>query len=141
MFVNIIKFIHILCVLGLLGSVFYNLVLACSKKIAGEHSTVLQLNRFNKIILWFSLFALFTGTLLVHPKLFTFHTPWIQAAYLLLILFCTGIYLIKKGLTQHRQSTRITHFVLPASYLILITILVFIIHDAVAKSTFIFNFL
>jgi uncharacterized membrane protein YozB (DUF420 family) len=88
-------------------------------------SPVKQLPR---IILWLSLFALITGTLLVHPKNFTFHTPWIKAAYLLLIAFSLGILMLKKYI--------INPYLLRFSYFILLIILIFITHDAVTKTTF-----
>jgi uncharacterized membrane protein SirB2 len=81
-------------------------------------------------MLYFSLFAILTGTLLVYPKHFTFHTPWIQAAYLLVTIFSLGILTLQK-------KNKIPRLIKLFSYLILIVILIGVIHDAVTKSTFI----
>lgn len=120
MLIHIIKFIHILFALGLLS-----LTLCCVVS-----SDTLKLGRFNKTLLYMSPFLILTGTLLVYPKGFTFHTPWILAAYLFIIIFCAGIgfLLINKNMTR---------WVRCIIYLILLTILIFITHDAVTKNTFI----
>lgn len=126
MFIYIIKFIHLLIALGLLGSTLYCVYLISS-------NTLTKITRLNKIILFMSPFALLTGTLLIYPSNYTFHTHWIQAAYIFFILFCIGMICLiffKEKLTSPWQW-RIT-------YLLLIIILLFITHDAVTKTTFIF---
>lgn len=122
--INIIKFVHILLALGLLGVTSYCLTLTSSK-----HRTHLLF--FNKYLLIISFFALLTGSLLVYPKHFTFHTPWIQAAYLLLITY--GITL---GLSIICSKKIAQAWIWRCLYLTLIAILVIIIHDAVTKHTF-----
>lgn len=121
MLVDILKFIHLLITLSLLGLTFH---CATAKE-------TLPLRRINLTLLFLGVFAILTGTLLVHPKHFTFHTPWIQAAYILVLSFCISIaamlYLNKKALTQKN--------LLRAVYLVLLAVLVLVIHDAVTKTT------
>jgi len=69
-----------------------------------------------------------TGALLVHPQHFSFHTPWIQAAFLLSSLFMAGIILLMLFLPKKRGG-------LTAAYLFLLSLIVLITHDAVNKMT------
>lgn len=128
MLINFLKFIHVLLILSLLGSAIYCLILVSVKK--SDHIT-----RLNKIILALGFFAALTGTLLVIPKHFTFHTPWIEAAYILIGIFCFGIlflaFLKMKGILNHRWLWLLL-------YGVLVIILIGIIHDAVTKTTFLF---
>jgi hypothetical protein len=138
-----IKFIHLLLTLGLLSSAIYCLIVIGSRQFATRVSSRQNLFRLNKIILILGLFAMLTGTLLVIPKHFTFHTPWIQAAYVLLMIFGLGIaslaLLKKKRLFQKdRVISRKERLGWQVAYLILIIILIGIIHDAVTKTTFLF---
>lgn len=84
-------------------------------------------------MLFISLVALITGTLLVVPKHFTFHTPWIQAAYLLITLFGLSIFLLIK------YGSRLKPILQKLIYMTLILALVCVIHDAVTKTTFLFS--
>jgi hypothetical protein len=117
MLVNIIKFFHILCVLSLLGGTFL-----CAFS-----------NRFKKALIIISFFAILTGTFLVYPKHFTFHTPWIKAAYVLSFLFIMGMIFIS-WLDKKNKSKKLIYFFSIFSMIILF----FIIHDAVNKNTFLF---
>lgn len=122
--IHIIKFAHILFALSLLGLTAYCLSLANTK-----HQT--RLIFFNKNLLIISFFALLTGSLLVYPKHFTFHTPWIQAAYLLIIIYgiMVGLFIaFSKKITQT--------WIWRCFYITLIVVLILIIHDAVTKHTF-----
>ena len=122
MLIHLIKFIHVLFALGLLGTTIYCLTFFITT--SPRHALV----SLNKFLLLLSLFAMLTGTLLVHPKNFTFQTPWIQAAYFLLFVYAVGIslFLILK---------KINRWVGLFFYLILFTILILITHDAVTKTT------
>jgi hypothetical protein len=122
--IYIIKFVHVLFALSLLGLTVYCLSLTNAK-----YQT--RLLFFNKNLLMISFFALITGSLLVYPKHFTFHTPWIQAAYLLIIIY--GI-MIGLFIAFSKKITRV--WIWRCLYLSLIAILVIIIHDAVTKHTF-----
>src|SRR5205823_14041533 len=89
MFISIIKLIHLLFALGLLGLSFFCVVLISTKKTKIiSQSRINTFTSINKIMLGVALFAALTGTLLVYPKDYTFHTHWIVAAYLLVVLFC-----------------------------------------------------
>ena len=118
MAVYFIKFFHLLFAMGLLGTVAF---LFYSKNIRPWY----------KILFCFSFFALLTGTLLVYPAHFTFHTPWIKAAYLLLSMFIAGLV----GLFLYPiKNKKLTKFI----FLILFLLLLLITHDAVRKESFIF---
>ncbi len=123
--VNIVKFAHILTALALLGLTSYCLFVA-----SGRHRVSLLF--FNKSLLIISFFALLTGSLLVYPKHFNFHTPWIQAAYVLLIMYGLALRFSIKFF-HHMTKTWLWR----SFYVILIFILILIIHDAVTKQPFI----
>lgn len=119
MLIYLIKFIHVLFALGLLS-----LTLCCIVSF-----DTLKLARFNKTLLIMSPFLVLSGTLLVQPKGYSFHTPWIMAAYLFIITFCAGTIL----LLLYRN---LSHWFRCTLYLILLAILIVITHDAVTKTTF-----
>ncbi|MHB1947493.1 MAG: hypothetical protein ACYCQI_05205 [Gammaproteobacteria bacterium] len=127
MLIHVLKFIHLLATLGLLGLAIACLSLVSSKKFD-------LITRLNKIMLALVLFAMLTGTFLVIPKHFTFHTPWIQAAYFFCVIFFLGVLILI--LTQKHCKQRWAWYL---SYLLLIGILIGIVHDAVTKSTFLIS--
>lgn len=130
MLIHLLKFIHLICTLTLLGSTLYCVPLLWRRRYSERLSNTFK--RVLHIIFGSALLAAITGTFLVHPKHFTFHTPWIQAAYILLISFGIGI-----GLLSFFKKKQIYALWLWASvYFILVTLLVAVIHDAVTKSTF-----
>ena len=108
MIIHFLKFFHLLFALGLLSGVIY----CCA------------VNKINKILLVLCFFAALTGTFLVYPKHFTFHTPWIQAAYLLTLIVGIGIFFLMTTKNKWRFF-----------YFLLIMLLIFITHDAVMKTT------
>lgn len=133
MLIYFIKFIHILCVLGLLGTAIYNALLLSPKKIVMNNSAGYPAYFLNKSMLILALLSMLTGTLLVYPKHFTFHTHWVQAAYLLLLFFGFGV--VGLNWLHKKQKSVWTKSLV---CLILIALLFFIIHDAVTKNTFLF---
>ena len=126
LFIAFVKCIHLLLTLGLLGSTIVCLILAGSNKIPADFIT-----RLNRTMLWLAAFAVLTGTLLIYPKHFTFHTPWIQAAYLLVFVFGTAVSLL---VYWRNQLTSRWGWIV--SYVILSGTLIAIVHDAVTKTTF-----
>lgn len=137
MLVNLLKFIHLLCVLGLLGSVMYCLTSVGSKKLVGtSHYFFSHAKQLHNVILRLSALVMLTGTLLVHPKYFTFHTPWIEAAYIFLLIFCLGIIFVKKQVNSSKKFTSSRRWIIQGCYCLLFIILLFIVHDAVTKTTF-----
>lgn len=123
MLIYFIKFIHLLCTLGLLGIVGYCLVSRIKQSVFPR--------TLNKLMLLLAAGAAFTGTLLIYPKHFTIHTPWIKAAYVFVFAFVLGlVFLIK---TQNHVKLARFH---PIIYVALLVILVCITHDAVTKTTF-----
>lgn len=123
--VYLLKFIHVLLAISLLGTTVYCIVAVGCKQASYHH--------LNKTLLLLSLFALLTGSLLVIPKHYSFTTPWVQAAYIFILsfgLWVTTLLLLKK-------KKWLNHPVWGSlSYLFLILLLLVIIHDAVNKSTF-----
>lgn len=125
MIIYLLKFIHVIAALSILGLSIICFILIDKKNL---------ITFANKIILSFTVFAILTGTFLIYPKNFTFHTPWIQAAYLLTtIIACVMLWFIYfKNHLKDRWLGRIVYFVL-------ILILIFVVHDAVTKTTFIYH--
>jgi hypothetical protein len=133
MLVNIIKLIHLLFALSLLGLTTYlSLLVATTNFSLGNAVLYQKILRLNKHLLIFAFCAMLTGTLLVYPKNFSFHTPWIQAAYLFVTIFSVGIlgliWAKKTFVLQHRGMWF-------CSYLALLMILLIVVHDAVTKTT------
>ena len=128
---DVLKFIHLLLTLSLLGSTFLCLFLVSFKKNTFIFSE--QNKNLNRIILWLLVFAVLTGTLLIYPKHFTFHTPWIQAAYVLVFL-CGALVSLLMSLNKKRKWP----WLWSISYLLLALMLIGIVHDAVTKTTFLF---
>lgn len=128
--IDVLKFIHLLLTLSLLGSTLFCLILV------GFHFNFEQnalIKRLNRIILWLLTFAILTGTLLIYPKHFTFHTPWIKAAYVLVFLFGGLLSLLVVTRKKHQWQ-----WLSGICYFVLIILLIGIIHDAVTKTTFLF---
>ena len=126
LFVSVIKFIHLLFVVSLTGATFYHVALVGWKRQD-------PIPAINLSLFLLSLGALTTGTLLVLPKHFTFHTPWIEAAYLLVLAYCLGL----AGLILFRNNALVKKYrVMGLLYFTLIIVLVLVIHDAVTKTTF-----
>ena len=123
--VYLLKFIHIILALGLVGTAIYCVVAVGLKK---SHTLLKQ------VLLLLAFLALLTGSLLVLPKHYSFTTPWIQAAYALVMVFAllvTSLLVWNKKRGIHHRGWWIM------GYVFLIVLLVMIIHDAVTKSTFI----
>jgi hypothetical protein len=140
--ISFIKFFHILCILGLLGSVIYCLALVGSRKFPLSQPDTI--NRLHQVILLLALLALFTGTLLVLPKHFSFHTPWIKAAYVFtviisLIVTCFMLFSKKWRVANIGEKiSRRQQWLWRLAYFLLLIILLGVVRDAVMKSTFLF---
>lgn len=80
------------------------------------------------------LFAGLTGTLLVPLRHYTFHTPWIQAAFVLLSVFLLLVILFVPRKNQSQKIPSRSRWL--GLGVVLGMILVVIIHDAVTKTTF-----
>lgn len=116
-FINFLKFFHVLFALSLLGFTTYSFLFT--------HKMTQQ--KTNPFLFLIGIFALLTGTFLVHPKHFTFHTPWILTAYFLLFLFFLGIFVLNYCKNNYWRKL---------ISIVLIILLVLIVHDAVTKLTF-----
>lgn len=124
--IYLIKFIHIISALSLLGITMYCLVFIIKTK-------TIPLPLIHKRLLYISLLAMLTGTLLIYPKHFSFATPWIQAAYILVICYASFVALFNR----YRDTFLFKYQgIISISYVLLIVLLIIVIHDAVTKSTF-----
>ena len=133
MIVHFLKFIHILLTLTLLGTAGFCLILIGTRKLTGVPGSRSDLLfRLNKAMLHTALLAMLTGTLLVYPKHFTFHTPWIQAAYLLVGFFCFVMVLLL--IFKQKRNLKF----LGVLYAVMFVLLVGVVHDAVTKTSFLF---
>ena len=127
MYVDIVKFVHLLFALGILGIVLYRFAAVFAKKPLD----IKYVTRINIFLLILGCLAALTGTLLVYPKHFTFHTSWIQAAYLLMSGFFAAVAALI--LLRHKKFFRLLCGVV---YFLLLVVLVLVVHDAVTKMTF-----
>lgn len=83
-------------------------------------------------MMWLATFTIVTGTLLIYPKHFTFHTQWIQTAYVLVLLFTLVLGMLIMLAKRNEKQSRWLWFI---AYLMMAVILVNLIHDAVTKTT------
>jgi hypothetical protein len=137
MIISFIKLTHMLFVLLLLGSTLYCGYLACSRKyaLATQHYHK-KTSRIHDLMIVSVVMALITGSLLVIPKNFTFHTPWIQAAYFFSALFAMGMLVLNRLKKKFPAAQR---GIWLAFYIGLAVTLICLIQGAVTKSAFIFN--
>lgn len=125
MLIYLLKFLHVVIAISLLASAFFCLATSGSKNYLR--------NRLHKNMLWLALLAAMTGSLLVHPQKFTFHTHWILAAYLLVFIFSIGIlFLIFLNKKQFWGKKKLESLV----YFGLIILLILVVQDAVTKTTY-----
>lgn len=133
---GLIKAIHLIIVMLLMGGMA-SMMAFNLKAPQGWHKVRYSVLR---ALLWLLLLTAITGTLLVHPRHFTFHTHWIIAAYILVIL-CGGLlqypYHQQRKLTQGALVCSASSIWLERIVLFISTLgLVMVIHDAVIKQTF-----
>ncbi len=134
MVISLIKFIHLLFAVGLLGLTFFCVVLISVKRTQQiSPARIHTFTTINKVMLGVAFLAALTGTLLVYPKHFTFHTPWIVAAYLLVGVFCLLVSVLL--IIKNKQRD---HWLWWWIYTMLPILLIAVVHDAVTKSTFLF---
>jgi hypothetical protein len=131
--VALIKCLHLLLTLSLIAAILYCVMLVTAKKFALNNAGHQQkIYHTNRTILGLAALAVLTGTLLVYPRHFTFHTLWIQTAYVLVGLFISiVVWLIWVAKKQYVLAPR-TWLMM---YLLLALILVIAIHDAVTKTS------
>lgn len=127
MTIDLLKFLHLLFALGLLIALLY-CVFFLSRK---DYLTT----RLHRPMVYLSVLAVLTGTLLVYPKQFTFHTPWIQAAYFFALLLWVGLAFISYFKRKNDVSVRVLRLI----YASLLVILIIVTHDAVTKTTFLIS--
>lgn len=118
MLIHVIKFIHLLTIMGLIGITAFALT---------QQRSFLLLKKPISIL---AIISIVTGSLLIHPNHFSLQTPWIKAAYVLFGLFCT---LMTALILLHEKLSKGWRSIL---YCLLILCLLLLIHDAVTKTTF-----
>jgi hypothetical protein len=138
MLIELLKFIHVSFALILIAAIIYSIVLTCSKKFTRAPTRHQQtLLRIRRLMLMIVLMAVVTGSLLIYPKNFSLHTPWIIAAYLSALLFSTGLAAMtwmKKKFSNSRRWAWLT------LYIFLSFALLTLVHGAVTKQAFYFLF-
>lgn len=125
MLINFLKFIHVLFALGIISLTAVGL-------FSKESVLIFRLNLF---LFFLGLMSLITGSVLVYPKNFTFHTPWIEAAFLLVSLFSAIILAL---IVFKRKISHFPEWTLKLTYFSLLGILLLVVHDAVSKSSYLF---
>ncbi|OGT67614.1 MAG: hypothetical protein A3J38_10245 [Gammaproteobacteria bacterium RIFCSPHIGHO2_12_FULL_45_9] len=127
---HFLKWIHLINTLGLVAC----LVGSCftfRQPISATPYPRLLITEGRLIFTLLSL-QLLTGSLLVIPSHFTFGTPWISAAYTLVLLIGT----LYCYLTRQHTQQRLTRRVYTVSLWAIGIALLLIIHDAITKKTF-----
>lgn len=134
-----LKFIHLVLAISLVGMTLFNAVYTLGLS-RGKNTRSKDSIRFGRHI-DVTLFSLIGATfilvsLMVYPSGFTFHTTWIKAAYLLLLIItvclCISIPL-KKSLFQ--TPSTIKRGGLYLLFAIMLICFYMIIHDAITKQT------
>ncbi len=131
-----VKAFHLILVMLLMGGMT-GLILLNLKKPQTYH-----ILRYRMVsgLLWLLLLTAITGTFLVYPRHFNFHTHWIIAAYLL-VTVCGALFLYlyrqQRGFAQGDLSYSLSSLCLERISLFLSTfVFLVLIHDAVLKQTF-----
>src|SRR5687767_2146099 len=82
MLTHVLKFIHVLLTLSLVGITLACFILSVTnlyfQKRSDHRDIIIPLSR---LMLWLLTLAILTGTLFIYPTHFTLQTPWIKAAY------------------------------------------------------------
>lgn len=131
-----VKAFHLILVMLLMGGMTGLIVL----NLKGPQAWHVLRYRMLSGLLWLLLLVALTGTFLVYPRHFNFHTHWIVAAYLLVIL--CGALLLYLYRQQRRLAQGNSHYsflslcVERASLFLSTFVFLVLIHDAVLKQTF-----
>jgi hypothetical protein len=135
------KWLHLVLVVLLLGSVLasYALTSAALRGAKPQASLVWRMSQWSDRLsfLWMALLAL-SGTLLIYPKGFTYHTPWIDAAYVFLLLAaCLVVALLNLKWAEPDAEFGCAQRVgMHLCYGTLSLVLMVIAYEAVSKHTF-----
>lgn len=124
--IQLIKSLHVLTAAGLIGALIFCLASGAEIK---ENNHPSYINVRIRLV-GTTLLAAVTGVLLVYPRHFTFHTPWIQAAILgTTTVFMLLIIFFPRNALEKPNKKRFL-------CIVLIPLLMIIVHDAVTKHTF-----
>ncbi|MBB71599.1 MAG: hypothetical protein CMF50_04320 [Legionellales bacterium] len=124
--ISLIKFLHMLCIFGIIGIVSGRLFLAQRRFAELDHIA----GRLDWTLIALLVFGGITGSLMVLPKGYQFTTPWIMAAFIFVGL---AIILAAFALKTNKKPSK---WLSNIAYGMLLVIIVSIIHDAVTRQTF-----
>lgn len=141
-----LKFLHVFLGTLFLGGLLFSSVFLSYFIAVKNNAKLLSLLKFSFILdVFFAILIInqfITGTLLVHQADYTFRTLWIDAAYIFLslttiLLACA--FLIKLDNYRSILANKIIYFKFKKTFFclnfLIIIIIIFIIRDAVLKST------
>jgi hypothetical protein len=130
---HLLKSLHVLIAISLMGCAISCLVIVSSKQLSKQQLTTCY--TLNKLMLALVCLAMLLGTLLVHPKHYTFQTHWIQAAYFFVGVFILCLFSLHLVIKKNKL---IKKYLWQCAYLALVIIILFIMRDAVTKSSLFF---
>lgn len=145
--IAITKFFHVMLGVALFGVIisfyFYIINTIRHNRVVSLQYTI-QFSLYADIVLFFIFVTMFiTGTLLVNQNHFLFSTPWIRSAYILLgltLMAWIGSSLIRfinyKAIQANHTITFRYKKLYHGLHWIMVIFIIFIIHDAVTKTTF-----
>lgn len=138
--VAVYKFFHIISMLVLCATFLLNYVAWCVLPWSSSQKYIfLSFAKLRVILPAALLTAMLTGGLLIYPKGYSVHTPWIEAAFaLLMLIVCLWFFsqwmITKWSVAKHRVLILLgVHFVYAAVFFFLFLI----VHDAVTKTTWV----
>ncbi len=132
MSVALIKFSHLILALGIVGMLFCCMLATFKQPLfAYNHKTITHIER--GLIIMMTI-GMITGAFLVYPKGFTFHTPWIRAAFELLTM--SIVLLGIQNLWRRKKTpTTVSQRIFRLNYVVIIILMVLLTHDAITKHT------
>lgn len=142
---DFIKALHVTAGISLIAFLVFGLVVISQRQaVLIQHQQTLasimpKIDRFGLLALGTAVLA---GTLLVPMRHYSYQTPWIEAAYILLVvcglLLRVCLFLKQKIIASADNPTGLKFLFVSLSIITMI-LLFFVIHDAVFKATFLFG--
>ncbi len=141
-FAYVTKWLHLCLVMLLLGGLVasYGLTCVLSRVVSvSMQMVVTPMLKWSSWTVWVAVILLaVTGSALVYPKGFTWTAPWIDAAYLFLVLAALCLWVLnrlRRAVLSPSSRTwqRLSYHALNA---VLMVILIVIAYEAVSKTTF-----
>lgn len=132
MTVALIKFSHLVLALGIFGMLVC-CMLATFKQHLVTYNNQTLINIELGIVIMMGI-GMVTGALLTYPRGFTFHTPWIRAAFELLTV---SIVMLGLQILWRRKATisPVRQGLFRFNYVLILVMMILVIHDAITKHT------